>query len=66
MGHKRFNLVGRRWLKVSQSIKFSASEVIGGKTKSLTLFGLGGAKCPPLKVFANYLRNSLADLHETL
>ena len=40
MGHKRFNLVGRRWLKVSQSIKFSAPEVIGGKTKSLTLFGL--------------------------
>ena len=35
--------------------------------KCLTLFGLGGgAKCPPLRVFAKYLKNGSANLHETL
>ena len=33
----------------------------------LTLFGLGGgAILPPLRVFAKYLKNGLANLHETL
>ena len=31
---------------------------------SLTLFGLWGMA--PLRVFAKYLKNGLADLHETL
>ena len=31
----------------------------------LTLFGLGGQN-DPLRVFAKYLKNGLADLHETL
>ena len=32
----------------------------------LTLFGLGGGQNGPLSVFAKYLKNSLADLHQTL
>ena len=33
----------------------------------LTRFGLGGeGKMAPLRVFAKYLKNSLANLHETL
>ena len=32
----------------------------------LNLFGRGGGKMAPLKVFAEYLKNGLADLHETL
>ena len=32
---------------------------------ALTLFGLG-AKWPPLRVFAKYLKNGLTSLHETL
>ena len=33
---------------------------------SLTLFGLGGGGEGPLGVFAKYLKNGLANLHETL
>ena len=35
--------------------------------KPLTLFGLRGqgSKCP-LRIFVKYLKNDLADLHETL
>ena len=32
----------------------------------LTLFGLGEAKMPSLRVFANYLKNGLANLYETV
>ena len=32
----------------------------------LTLFGLGCVKMAPLRVFAKYLKNGLANLHETL
>ena len=31
----------------------------------LTLFGLGGGQNGPLRVFAKYLKNGSADLHET-
>ena len=36
-GSERFNRFGRRWLKVSQSIKFSAPLVFGGKSSILWL-----------------------------
>ena len=32
----------------------------------LTLFGLEGDKIAPLRVFAKYLKNGLANLYETL
>ena len=34
--------------------------------KTLTLFGLGGGKMPPLRVFDKYLKNGSANLYETL
>ena len=51
--------------KVCDSQKHTSLVNMLNKT-SLTLFGLrGGGQNGPLRVFAKYLKNSSADLHET-
>ena len=61
--------MGRK-VSVKRSNFSSIVNVKGGSCQAnlpvaLTLFGLGG-KMPPLRIFAKYLKNGLANLHDTL